>query len=172
METAIQYCDAVAKQMSRLSQYIGTLLIALSLVLASGCSVYMAAHQPEKKDTTLLVRGTPRSLLLTEFGQPASTEMRDGKRIDYFTFVQGSTSDTAKNSRAIFYGAADLLTLGLFEVVSTPTELALGGDKITYEVTYDSDDKVEKVVQIGKETSPKPAEQSPKAPSGDSEGSK
>jgi hypothetical protein len=171
METAIQYCDAVAKQMSRLSQYIGTLLIALSLVLASGCSVYTAVHQPEKKDTTLLVPGTPRSVLLAEFGQPTSSEMKDGKRVDIFTFFEGS-SDTAKTGRTAFYVVADAFTAGLFEVVGWPLETSMKGDKLTFEVTYDSGDKVEKVVQIGKETSPKPAEQSPKAPFGDSDGSK
>ena len=171
METAIDYHNAGRVHVSRLLQCAGTLFIALSLVISSGCSVYMASHQPPKKDTTLLTPGTPRGLLVAELGQPVATETKDNKHIDFFSFVQGS-SENAKTSRAFFYGTADLLTLGLFEVVSTPAELVLTGDKVTYEVTYDADDRVEKVQQLGKETSTKPAEPSPNAPFAASYGTK
>jgi hypothetical protein len=171
METATNYYNASGKETSRLAQHVGTVLIALSLGLSSGCSVYMASHQPDKKDTTLLKPGTPRSLLLTEFGQPVSSETKEGKRVDVFSFVQGYSQGT-KSIRAIFHGVADVFTLGLWEVVGTPTESALNGDKLMYEVTYDANDRVEKVVPIGKEASAKPADQSTNNPFGASDGAK
>ncbi len=171
METATNYHDVSRKQISRLAQRVGTVLIALSLGLSSGCSVYMASHQPDKKDTTLFSSGTPRGLLLAEFGQPVSSETKEGKRVDVFSFVQGY-SQGAKTGRAFFHGAADVLTLGLWEVVGTPAETAMNGNKLTYEVTYDSNDKVEKVVPIGKQASAKPADQSTNNPFAASEGTK
>ena len=171
METIANFNNASRKQISRLAQRVGTVLIAMSLGLSSGCSVYMASHQPDKKDTTLLKPGTPRSLVLAEFGQPVSSETMEGKHVDVFSFVQGS-SQGAKTGRAFFYGVADVFTLGLFEVVSTPVESAMSGDKLMYEVTYDANDKVGKVVPIGKEASAKPADQSTNNPFGASEGTK
>jgi hypothetical protein len=163
METITSIDGASRKQISRLAQHVGTVLIALSLGLSSGCSVYMASHQPDKKDITLFTAGTPRTLLLAEFGQPVASEMREGKRVDVFSFVQGY-SQGAKSGRAFFHGAADVLTLGLWEVVGTPAESAMSGDKLIYEVTYDESDKVEKVAPIGKQTGPKPADQSTNNP--------
>ena len=113
----------------------------------NGCSVYMAATQPEKKNTNVLAVGTPRSIVIAELGQPSSTEVKNNKRTDYFSFVQGY-SKGAKTGRAVLHGAADVLTLGLWEVVGTPTEAVFSGDKVIYEVIYDKDDKVEKVIPI------------------------
>lgn len=113
----------------------------------NSCSVYMAATQPEKKDTNVLAVGTPRSMVIAELGQPSSTEVKNNKRTDYFSFVQGY-SKGAKAGRAVLHGAADVLTLGLWEVIGTPAEVTFSGDKVIYEVIYDKDDKVEKVIPI------------------------
>jgi len=107
----------------------------------------MAAHQPDAKNLGVLAKGTPRNLVLAEIGQPKATEMRDGKRVDVFSFVQGY-SKGAKAGRAAFHGAADVLTVGLWEVVGTPTEATFDGKKLAFEVTYDDHDNVEKVVQL------------------------
>jgi len=109
----------------------------------------MAAKQPPKKNLGVLKEGTPRSLLLAEFGQPVATETKQGKKVDVFSFTQGY-SKGAKAGRAVFHGAADVLTLGLWEVVGTPTEATFDGKKMAVEVTYDASDKVEKVVNLQK----------------------
>ena len=44
-----------------------------------------------------------------------------------------------------------MFTLGLWEVVGTPTEAIFTGEKVAYEVTYDTSDKVEKVVTLARE---------------------
>jgi len=109
----------------------------------------MAAKQPPKKNLGVLKEGTPRSLLLAEFGQPVATETKDGKRVDVFSFTQGY-SKGAKAGRALFHGAADVFTLGLWEVFATPTEGIFDGKKLAFEVTYDASDKVEKVITLQK----------------------
>jgi len=123
--------------------------MAVGLFMQTGCSVFMAAKQPPKKNLGVLKEGTPRSLLLAEFGQPVATETKEGKKVDVFSFTQGY-SKGAKVGRAAFHGAADVFTLGLWEVVGTPTEAAFDGKKMSFEVTYDASDKVEKVTTLQK----------------------
>ena len=126
---------------------IAVSVAVLAMVLFHGCSVYMAAKQPEKKNVDVLAVGTPRSLVLAEMGNPASSETKDGKRVDIFSFVQGY-SKGAKTGRALFHGVADVFTIGLWEVVATPTEAIFDGSKMAFEVRYDTDERVEKVTQL------------------------
>ncbi|HSH69740.1 MAG TPA: hypothetical protein VK997_07465 [Deferrisomatales bacterium] len=91
--------------------------------------------------------GTPRALVVEEFGTPVSSREVEGCRSEVFSFVQGY-SKGAKASRVVLHGAADVLTLGLWEVIGTPTEATFDGEKMYYEVTYDENDKVASVVAI------------------------
>ena len=123
-------------------------IVALCAAM-TGCSVVMAAKQPQKKDLTVMSVGTPRSLVLAELGAPVSTETKDGKRTDIFSFTQGYSSG-AKAGRVVGHLAADVLTLGLWEVAGTPTEASFNGNREAYEVRYDPSDRVEAVVQLKK----------------------
>jgi hypothetical protein len=122
-------------------------LLVLLAVCASGCSVAMAAHQPSRKETELLIPGVPRNLVLAELGAPISSETKDGKRVEVFSFVQGYRKGV-RIGRTVGHATADVLTLGLWEVAGTPTEAVLDGTKVAYEVTFDANDKVEKVVSL------------------------
>lgn len=125
-------------------------MLLLVLLSMQGCSVYMAANQPDKKDIELFKVGTPRNLILAEFGSPVVSADKDGKLTEVYSFVQGY-SGGAKAGRAVVHGAADVLTLGLWEVVGTPTEATFDGSKMVMEVTYDDDERIEKVVALKKE---------------------
>ncbi len=124
-----------------------TVFLSLFVITCNGCSVYMAANQPARKNLDVFSVGTSRSLVLAEIGQPQASEMRAGKRVDVFSFVQ-SFSKGANIGRAALYGAANYYTLGLWELVGTPAEATLEGRKAAYEVTYDSRDRVERVVTL------------------------
>jgi len=125
----------------------GLMVFSIVLFLSSGCSVFMAANQPDKKNVDLFNVGTQRSMLLGEFGTPALSETRDGKDYDTFRFVQGYSTG-AKVGRAVFHGVADVLTIGLWEIVGTPTELVFDGDTMAFEVGYDAENKVDQVTVI------------------------
>jgi hypothetical protein len=127
--------------------------LAVAAVELTGCSVFMATRQPDKKDLSVLEVGNPRSFVLSELGQPISTEIKNGKRVDIFKFIQGYGKAT-KTGRALFHGTADVVTLGLWEVVATPTEVILDGKKMAYEVIYDANDRVEKVIPLFKTRKP------------------
>lgn len=59
-------------------------------------------------------------------------------------------STGAKAGRAVFHGAADLVTLGLWEIVATPTEGAFSGDEMVYRVRYDANENVDEVAALKK----------------------
>ena len=124
-------------------------LSALFLITNSGCSVFMAAKQPSAKNVDLIKVGTPRSMLVAEFGLPVVSEVRNGKKYEIYKFVQGYSTG-AKTGRAVFHGVADVFTLGLWEVFGTPTESAFSGDEMAYEVSYDENDRIEQVTVLKK----------------------
>ncbi len=125
------------------------LFILGSLVLANfpACSVFLAANQPDKKNLSVLVAGTPRARILAEFGQPVSSRLVDNRRIDLFSVTQGYSKE-AKASRAFAHGVGDIATVGLWELAGTPTEVVFSGKNLSYEVTYDSFDRVARVVKL------------------------
>jgi hypothetical protein len=115
--------------------------VALSIPIFSSCAVVMATKQPPLKNLEVLKPGTERDLVVAELGMPMSSEKTEAGKKEIFTFVQGY-SKGAKASRAVFHGAADVFTLGLWEVIGTPLEGGFDGKKITVRVIYDSSDKV------------------------------
>jgi hypothetical protein len=121
-----------------------SLVIMVIFTLTTGCSVFMAANQPQRKDVNVLDRGTFRNTVIAELGAPAYTEVKEGKKCDVFSFVQGY-SKGAKVGRTVFHGAADILTLGLWEVAGTPIEAIADGNEVKVEVFYDANDTVERV---------------------------
>lgn len=137
----------VMKKLTSYENWVWPILLSL---LLNGCSVFMAAKQPEKRDIDLLQPGTTRAQLVSEFGAPVVSEFKDGKRYEIFKFVQGYSTG-AKAGRAFFHGAANVVTLGLWELVGTPTEITFSGDEMAFQVKYDENDVVEEVALIKKD---------------------
>jgi hypothetical protein len=121
-------------------------LCALSLLfITSACSVYKASTQPGVKDLNVLKEGTPRAIVISELGAPTLAEQKDGKKVEFYNFKQGYHTST-KVSRALFHGAADVFTLGLWEIAGTPIESMADGTDMSIEITYDQADRLEKMV--------------------------
>lgn len=139
-------------------------LVALLAFLLGGCSVYMAAHQPSEKNVGLFVAGTPRSFLIAEFGQPVSSDIKNGQRYEIFRFTQGY-SGGAKAGRAFAEGVADVMTLGVAEIITTPVESIADGNLTAYGVVYDSNDLVVQVISLSPNGSPSPPAQPTSMPS-------
>jgi hypothetical protein len=119
--------------------------IALLFVIAnSGCSVFMAARQPSKKDVDLFKVETPRSSLLAEFGEPIVGQVRDGKKFEEYRYVNGYSTG-AKAGRAVLHATCDVFSWGLWEIVGTPTEVVFNGYAMANEVGYDEHDRIEQV---------------------------
>ncbi len=129
--------------------------LSAALVSATlGCSIGKAAKQPGLKDLSVLDKGTPRGRVISELGKPTFSEEQDGKTVDWYQFVQGYHAAT-KVGRALFHAAADVFTLGLWELVANPIEDTATGTEMSVEVRYDEYEKVETtVVHKGKSELP------------------
>ena len=128
--------------------FVGIAVAATLAATSTGCAVVMAAKQPDYKNVDLVKVGTPRGALLGEFGHPTATDTRpNGDRCDVFSFTQGY-SGGAKAGRAFVHGVADVLTLGLWEIIGTPTEAVFSGSTVGYETCYDKEDRVKQVILL------------------------
>ena len=107
----------------------------------TACSAYLAARQPVEKDLEVLTRGTPRALVLAELGRPVASSLANLKRVDYFKFTQGYSKGN-RAARVLGHSAANVLTLGIWDVAGTPAEIYFNGTEETIKVTYDENDRV------------------------------
>jgi len=133
--------------MNNYKRFSFLIMLSLFILINSGCSVVMAAKQPSAKNIDLFRVGTPRSMLLAEFGLPTISEVQDGKKHEIYKFIQGYSAG-ARTGRAVIHGVADVLTLGLWEVIATPAEGAFSGDEIAYDVRYDEKDYIDQIVVL------------------------
>jgi len=120
--------------------YVALLALWASTIL-TGCSVLMASKLPDKKNLDVFRPGVPRAVVMAEMGMPNNQEEKDGVRTEVYKFKQGYSQE-AKISRAVFHGAADLVTWGLWEAVGTPAEYYFSGTDTIVLVSYDADDRV------------------------------
>jgi len=121
------------------------------LFLSQGCSVYMAGTQPPKVDVATFEAGMSRDQVISKLGVPvSSTKHEDGTRTDIFEFYRGSATGW-KVGRATFNALADVFTIGLWEIVATPTEMIIKGDKVTARAEFNKDDMLKEFVVLKSE---------------------
>jgi hypothetical protein len=110
---------------------------------SSGCSVSKVSKLPAKKDMDIMAVGEHRAVIISEFGQPVESEIKNGKTVEIYAFEPGHGAG-AKFARGFVYGAAGVYTLGISEIVATPLESNLSQqDKTVVEVVYDEKNLVE-----------------------------
>ncbi len=126
---------------ARLYAIIGLLLIVPTLF---GCAAVKATEQPPKRNLGVLDAGVPRTHVIGELGAPTWSDERDGETVDVVKFKHGYAKET-KAVRALAHGAADVATLGLWEVVGIPFETIADGTEVQVEVHYGPDQKVASV---------------------------
>jgi hypothetical protein len=96
---------------------------AISMLLLAQCSVYMEATRPTPVDLTEFQEGATRDSVLEKLGSPQSTATEsDGASCDFYKLYTKGYGAGGKIPIAVAEGAADFFTLGLAEVVLTPTE--------------------------------------------------
>ncbi|WP_180117963.1 hypothetical protein [Acinetobacter sp. YH12096] len=113
----------------------------------TGCSVVMVSKQPSKKNTEMIQQGLSRNLVIAEFGAPITSEYKNGKRHEIYTFTQGY-STASKVGRAFWHGAADVATVGLWELFGTPAESVFNGKKMSYELIFDENGLLERYTYL------------------------
>lgn len=126
------------------SLLVTAILLGFIACTESGCSVYMASKQATSVQVDVLRIGAERREILNELGLPVLSEDRDGRRYEIFEIVSGASS-AVKGGRAAFHYTADLITLGLWEVVATTVELGMAPAQRVVRVRYDRDFRADEV---------------------------
>jgi len=122
------------------------LITLLALMGASGCSIYMEASRPDYKDVNVAQVGVPRQIIIHDFGMPEmSYQDKQGRQVDVFKLAPGAETSSTRTGVTSFLWVADVLTLGLFEVIGTPYAMLTKPEMRTYVITYKSDNTIEKV---------------------------
>lgn len=121
------------------------LVLASEIFLAEGCSVYMEATRPTPVDLSQFDVGQTRDSVLESLGSPQSTVTEsDGASCDIYDLYTKGYGAGGKIPIAVAEGAADFFTLGLAEIVLTPTEGVTKNEKHPVTFCY----KDQKVVRI------------------------
>lgn len=105
----------------------------------AACSVYMEATRPTPVDLNDYQKGMTRDAVLEKLGAPDSTAAEsDGTSCDFYKLYTRGYGAGAKIPIALAEGAADVFTLGLAEIVLTPTEGVTKNEKHPVTFCYNS----------------------------------
>jgi hypothetical protein len=120
-------------------------LAAIVTVSAPSCSVYMESTRPTPVDLSQFDPGQTRDSVLERLGSPQDTvKESDGSSCDMYELYTRGYGAGGKIPIAIAEGAADFFTLGLAEILLTPTEGVTKNGKHPVTFCY----KDQKVVRI------------------------
>jgi hypothetical protein len=121
-------------------------VVLLPLLLA-GCSVAMSANRSSYKgDPAMIQPGAERAMIESTFGPPNMTAaMEGGKLKAVYKIDPDAHTAGAKGVAVAGHLIADVLTLGLWEILGTPLELAAQDKFTNYIVVYGPDSKVQTV---------------------------
>lgn len=123
------------------------LVLVASILLLAGCSVYKAS---DLQGATVedLTKCTQKDCFLGLGAQVLESRQNSDGTNDVVYKVKRKNGNAG---RALAYGVADLLTLGLWEIVGTPLEgYVSDSDFIVFKATYAPNGAVNKVIVQGK----------------------
>ncbi len=114
---------------SHIRLLLGGFLILIA-GLTAGCSIAMEATRPDPVRLDKFDHGESRDTVVAKLGQPISTTTdADGASCDLYSLPLSGYGNWAKAGIAFGEFLADFSTLGIAEVVSTPTEAATRNKK-------------------------------------------
>ena len=126
------------------------ILACLLLLPLCGCAVAMSASRSTSKgDPAMMQVGADRAIIEESFGAPNMTASLDGGKTKVIDKIDPEAhSAGARNAAVAGHVVADVLTLGLWEVVGTPLELAAQDKYTNYVLIYGADNKVQTIETI------------------------
>jgi hypothetical protein len=124
--------------------------VLISCMVLNGCSAVMAGKRSTYRgDSKVLMVGQTRTAVEAELGVPdMSSPLAENKQRVIYKMDPDAHTRGAKNAAVAGHVVADILTLGLWEVVGTPTELAAQDQMHNYIVTYNSAGIIESVESL------------------------
>jgi hypothetical protein len=114
--------------------------LLLVLFLVSGCSVYMEATRPTPVDLAKFQPGESRSAVTQQLGAPVTTSNgAGGTSCDLYLLYTKGYGIAGKAPIAVGELAADVFTVGLAEIILSPTEAVTRNEKRTVWFCYQND---------------------------------
>jgi len=123
--------------------------VLIAMLLGCGCSPVMEATRPSPVDVGQLAVGESRAEVEAELGPPVSNVTNRGKSCDIYKLYTHGPNGVEKGAIAVGEAAADVVTLGLAEILLTPAEAATQNERHVVMVCFsdDSDDARLKTVR-------------------------
>jgi hypothetical protein len=120
-------------------------LIAAQLAWIGGCSVYMENTRPTPTNLIQYAPGTTRDDVLAKLGAPiTSSPGPGGMSCDLYRLYTKGYGEAGKIPLSVLEVAADVFTIGLAEIVLTPTEAMTKNDQHPVDFCY----KDQKLVSV------------------------
>jgi len=113
-------------------------LIIPALIYLQSCSVIMAGKKQVRKDITCIRVGEHRDIIVQTIGGPdTSVRLDKGGYKDVYKIVENAGTAGSKTFAVAGHATMDVLTLGLWEIIGTPLELATEEEATRFILYYD-----------------------------------
>ncbi len=120
------------------------LILLCTVVFLQGCSAIMAGKKQTRKDLSVLRVGGNRDDIVQVLGAPyTSTRTDNGGCKDIYKIVENAGSKETKTLAIVGHTTMDVLTLGLWEIVGTPLEIATQEEATVFILYYGENNKLE-----------------------------
>jgi hypothetical protein len=122
-----------------------TLLIMMCafVLLVEGCSAFMASKKETAKDLSVLRVGGNRDDIVAVLGAPYQTQrFEDGQVKDTYKLVEGAPTKEWKTVEVVGNGVLSVGTLGLWEIIGTPMQIASQQQATLFILYYGKDNKL------------------------------
>jgi len=120
------------------------LLLIISLFFLDGCAVVMSARKQGVSLTTIQKCKTRGCILSKPGVEILSTKKENDQLIEEYKI----NTERFGILRAIGHGILDIGTLGVWEVIGTPTEGAIDTKYIVIRVYYSKEEEIQKIEMV------------------------
>lgn len=109
-------------------------LVCLFLFVGAACSPIMEFNRPTPVDMNQFAIGEPRSTVVESLGAPVATVAEGDQSCDVYKLYTKGVGSTSRALIGTGELIADIFTLGLAEIIFTPTEI--GTKNKLHQVTF------------------------------------
>ena len=110
--------------------------------VAAGCSPFMEANRPEPVDLSQFSTGQSHLQIIKVLGPPLTTVKDNGNNCDLYQLYIYGPDGGGKAVIAAGEAVADVFTLGLSEIIFTPTEAVTRNSKYPVAMCYGANDQL------------------------------
>ena len=139
--------------------------VVCSTLALCGCSTVMEANRPTSVSIKEYKYSDKRFDVVSKLGAPLASEKQDSQSCDLYKLYTHGHSGAAKGAIVAGSAVADVLTLGLFEVVGTSAQAASKSKLHNVMFCYDQDNRLVALKNDGVDVDIRSAAPPPAAPS-------